>query len=181
MNLPLVLLVATGTLGAFDVLYYHLYRFRLFARGRSAGEELTHLIRHVSFLGMLALLASGVTSAAADAALLALFAIDLVNSTADILLEPASRADLGGVPAGETLVHVGSSFGLGATLATYLSARSALPLPPPTGLLAWQVDGMLAIGVVLFVIEAALFVRARAALRIPVVAGERVRGLERRC
>lgn len=162
MNLPLVLLVATGTLGAIDVLYYHLYRFRLFARPTSAAEEATHLIRHVCFLAILALLASGVRSPAADGALLALFAVDLVNSTVDILLEPASRADLGGVPAGETLVHVGSSFGLGATLATYLSARSALPLPVPEGLLAWQVGGMLTTGVVLFVVEGALFLRARA-------------------
>ena len=89
MNLPLVLLVATGTLGAFDVLYYHLYRFRLFARRGSAAEEATHLIRHLTFLGILALLASGVQSAAADRVLLVLFAVDLVNSTADILLEPA--------------------------------------------------------------------------------------------
>lgn len=58
--------------------------------------------------------------------------------------------------------HVGSSFGLGATLATYLFMRSTLPLPEPTGFLAWQVAGMLAVGVVLFIGEAALFVRALA-------------------
>lgn len=166
MNLPLVLLVATGTLGAFDVLYYHLYRFRLFARRGSAAEEATHLIRHLTFLGILALLASGVQSAAADRVLLVLFAVDLVNSTADILLEPASRADLGGVPATETLVHVGSSFGLGATLATYLLARPELPLPAAAGLLAWQVAGMLAVGIGLFVVEGVLFARALAAPRV---------------
>jgi hypothetical protein len=160
MNYTLMILGAVGTFGAVDVFYYHLYRFRLFARAGSVEEEITHLFRHAIFLALLVLLSSGSSSPGVDGAVIALFVLDMVNSAADVLIERRSRATLGGLPSGEYLVHIVSSFGMGLAVASYFVARQSLPLPPPAGMLAWQVHGMLATGVVLLAAEATLFARA---------------------
>ena len=156
-NLPLALLVAAGTLGAVDVFYYHLYRFRLFRKTECVAEEITHLIRHAVFLALLLLLSSGSSSHAMDLTVLGLFVLDIANSAVDVLLERRSRATLGGLPSGEYLIHTLSSFGMGVAVAAYVFARPTLPLPEPTGILALQVKGMLGVGIVLFVVEGALF------------------------
>jgi hypothetical protein len=156
-NLPLTLLVAAGTLGAIDVFYYHIYRFRLFQRTECVAEEITHLIRHAVFLALLVLLSSGSSSRAVDLTVLGLFGLDIVNSAVDVLLERRSRETLGGLPSGEYLIHTLSSFGMGVAVAAYVFARPTLPLPAPTGILALQVKGMLGVGLLLFVVEGALF------------------------
>ena len=69
----------------------------------------------------------------------------------------------GGLPSGEYLIHVLSSFGMGMAVAAYILVRPTLPLPPPTGVLQLQVQGMLAVGSILFVAEILLFVRTLAA------------------
>jgi hypothetical protein len=46
---------------------------------------------------------------------------------------------------------------MGVAVATYVLSRPSLPLPEPTGLLAWQVRGMLAVGVTLFLLESVVF------------------------
>jgi hypothetical protein len=160
MSITLTILAAACTVGAVDVLYYHLHRFRLFAQEGSVAEEITHLLRHVTFLAVIPLLASGSTSPAVDRAILALLAIDLVNSAADVLLERRSRAPLGGLPSGEYLVHFLGTFGTGLAAASYLFERRALPLRAPEGIFAWQVRGMMALGLALLVIEGSLFARA---------------------
>jgi hypothetical protein len=156
-NAPLTLLVAAGSLGAVDVFYYHLYRFRLFARAECVAEEITHLVRHAVFLALLVLLSSGSSSRAVDFMILGLFGLDILNSAVDVLLERDSRESLGGLPPGEYLVHILSSLGMGATIATYVLARATLPLAPPAGLLALQAHGMLAVGALLFLVEGVFF------------------------
>jgi hypothetical protein len=160
MNYPLVILGAVGTVGAVDVLYFHLYRFRLFAQAGSVGEEITHLFRQAIFVALIVLLSSGASSASADAVVIGLFALDMVNSAVDVLLERRSRERLGGLPSAEYLVHIVSSFGMGLAVAAYVFARGELPLPVPDGFMAWQVRGMLAAGVLLVVVELSLFARA---------------------
>ena len=120
------------------MLYYHLHRFRLFERNSSVGEEVTHLLRHATFIAIVALLASGVRTALADHALVALLFFDLANSAADVWLEPRSREALGGLPRGEYLLHFLGTFGTGLATASYLHERTALPFAPAEGLLAWQ-------------------------------------------
>lgn len=162
MSVTLTILAGASAVGAVDVLYYHLHRFRLFAQEGSVAEEITHLLRHVTFLLVIALLSSGSASPAVDRAILALLAIDLVNSAVDVLLERSSRAPLGGLPSGEYLVHFLGTFGTGLAAASYLYERRSLPLAAPEGLFAWQVRGMLALGLALLLVEGALFGRALA-------------------
>ena len=157
MNYPLLILTATAGIGAADVLYYHLYRFRLFAQPSSVAEEITHLCRHAIFLAMLVLLSSGDRSARLDMLVLGLFALDLINSAADVVLERGSRAALGGLPSMESLVHSLSTFSIGLAAATYVLVPG---LPAPSGLLAWQVWFTFAAGALIFALEATLFARA---------------------
>lgn len=158
MNITLVLLTIVGTIGAIDVLYYHLYRFRLYSQPGSVAEEVTHLIRNAVFISVL-LVVSRPAVQPHTGIVFALFALDMVNSIVDVLLERNSRAPLGGLPSGEYLVHVLSTFGTGLAVASYTMSIGTTP-PPAEGLLLWQVRSMVAMGVVLLVIEGALFARA---------------------
>lgn len=165
MEHALQILLAVGSLGAVDVVYFHLYRFRLYSRPASVAEEVTHLARHVLFLAIVLLLSSGGRSAGRDAAVLALLGLDLLNSSADVLLERRSRASLGGLPSGEYLIHVLASFGTGVAAATYLLAGTDAARPIESAVLAWQVRGVLALGLALLLLEGALFARALHARR----------------
>ena len=168
MNYPLMIMTATAGIGALDVLYYHLYRFRLYAQPGSIAEEIAHLCRHAIFLALLVLLSSGGRSPQGDALVLCLAGLDLLNGAADVLLERRSREPLGGLPSAESLVHFLSTFGMGLAVAAYILSPS---LPAPTGLLAWQVWGTLASGVIVFALEGVLFARAvRARGRGPTIA-----------
>ena len=161
VNYPLMIMTATAGIGAVDVLYYHLYRFRLYAQPGSVAEEITHLCRHAIFLTLLLLLSSGGRSPQGDVLVVALVALDLLNGAADVLIARRSREPLGGLPSMESLVHFLSTFGMGLAVAAYILAPS---LPPPSGVLVWQVWGTLASGLVIFALEGTLFacaVRAR--------------------
>ena len=164
MSTTFLVLSALAPIGAIDVLYYHLYRFRLFERGASTGAEVTHLLRQGAFVAMAALLATGVQSRLADSAILALFAFDLVNSAVDVLLETSSRASLGGLPRGEVFLHFLGTFGMGLAAASYLYERSALPLASAP---LWQAAPLVAGGATLFLVELVLFLRARRRVRMP--------------
>jgi len=157
MNLPLTIMTATAAIGAVDVLYFHLYRFRLFAQPGSVAEEITHLFRHALFLTLLLVLSTDGRSPERDALVFVLIGLDLLNGAVDVLIERGSRAPFGGLPPLESLVHFLSSFGMGLAVAAYVLAPT---LPPPAGVLAWQVWGTFASGVVVFALEGCLFARA---------------------
>ncbi|MBL8680424.1 MAG: hypothetical protein JNK05_14700 [Myxococcales bacterium] len=159
MSTALLILCVLAPIGAIDVLYYHLFRFKLYERDASVAEELTHFVRHLCFVAAVALLAGGTPSPLADKVILGILALDLVNSALDVALEEASRAPLGGLPRGEYLLHFLGTFGSGLVAAAYLYERGRSFAPAP----AWQVAPMLVAGVVLFAIELCLFVKARMA------------------
>lgn len=161
MNAPFELLLLTALLGSVDVLYFHLYRFRLYAQPGSVAEESTHLARHVLFIGItLALL---LDPPFVRPLVLVLFGLDLLNNAADVLLEQSSRAPLGGLPPAEYLVHILSTLLTGMAISAFWWApESALS----TSQLArgW---GTVALGVALLVTEASLFARALLTTRSP--------------
>lgn len=154
MSAAFELLMLAALLGAVDVLYFHLYRFRLYAQPGSVAEESTHLARHLLFVGIVLTLLLQPPSA--TAIVLTLFVLDLANNVADVLLEKSSRAPLGGLPPAEYLVHV---------LATLLTgmAISAFWWAPPAALSTTQVArgwATVGLGVALFAAEGSLFARA---------------------
>jgi hypothetical protein len=152
MNLAFEGLMAIALIGAVDVLWFHLYRARLFARAPSLGEQATHLARHVLFALSCLLF---VTEGRRDA-ILAVLVADLLNSAIDVLLEPRSRADLGGVSGVETLLHMLATFGFGAVTAlVYTSTSPFVPTPMQVG------RGVVSagLGLALFAFELVLTIR----------------------
>jgi hypothetical protein len=121
-------------------------------------EEVTHLLRNAIFIAILLVCMQPATEPWSRVMFL-LFAADLGNSVIDVLLERRSRTDLGGLPSGEYLVHILSTFGTGIAVASYTMALGS-PAPVLEGLLRWQVWGMIGMGLVLLAIEGGLFVRA---------------------
>ena len=173
MKLTLFILLTAGPIGATDVIYFHLYKFRLYARPQSFREELTHIGRGTVIPILFALLLAGQPQGAMFCIVVGLFAFDIVNSLIDVVVEPASRAPIG-VPPAELAVHyIGTTF-MGAAFGNFAisgwSTRHApsafVPWPPgtfPPGfiLFGW---GAVAMSAALIIFEAALFLRSRAAL-----------------
>jgi hypothetical protein len=170
MQITLLILLAVAPLGALDVVYFHLYRFRLYSRRRSLREEATHLVRGVLFPLGLGLLLHGRPEGAWFWLVVALFAIELVNSLVDISLEPASRLPER-VPGLELVIHSLGATMMGAAAASYVLLEWTAGMQPtalrphPTGalppwmLLAGQVT--VAVATALVVFEALLVLRHR--------------------
>ncbi|MEL6346251.1 MAG: hypothetical protein AAFV53_24280 [Myxococcota bacterium] len=95
-----------SVLAAIDGLYLHLWRYRLHARPASRREHLWHTLRAVLFpavVGTLFLAPVGGPLLWLGAAL---FVADMVILMADVLEEPGSRSDIGGLSGPEYALHV---------------------------------------------------------------------------
>lgn len=171
MNLTLLILLTAGPIGATDVIYFHLYKFRLYARPQSFREELTHIARGAVIPILFAMLLLGQPQGAMFCVVVALFVIDTVNSLIDVMVEPASRASLGGVPPAELAVHFIGATLIGAAFGNFVisgwSTRHApnafAPWPPgtfPPGFILFGWGGVV-LSAALVIFEAALFFRAR--------------------
>jgi hypothetical protein len=121
MSLPLLLLVLVAPIGAIDMLYFHLWKYRLYASPRSRGETVTHILRSITVAALAWVLAHYRPMGTWFWAIGALFVIDFVNSVIDVAIEPRSRAALGGVPAAESVIHTVGTTALGAIAALYFS------------------------------------------------------------
>ena len=168
METTLYLLLLAAPVGALDVVYFHIWKFRLYERPQSRGEEVAHLMRGLLVPMTVAILLVGRPEGAWFWLVVALFAADAINSVIDVMLEPASRAPVG-VPPAELAVHFIGTTMMGAAWATFLiagwetrdapamlRAHESLPLPFAAG--AW---GGVAGAFALLGTEAVLFLRAR--------------------
>ncbi len=153
-------LLAASMIGAFDVLWWHVYRFRLYDQPGSVLEEVTHLIRYALFLAIAITLVSVDNPRDVQWFVVALFAADVAVTIVDVLAEPASRAPLGGLPGLEYLVHILATFLLGGAAATFWwsAERGGSPLTTFDTLRLMAAIGLTA---ALLFTETALFVRSR--------------------
>ena len=123
-------------LSVFDGLYYHLWKFRLQEREDSKFEHITHTFRAILFIPTTILIYwVGMKGILLWAAVLVL-ALDLITEIVDVLSERSSRAQLGGLPSGEYLVHI-----LLTTLRVMALALAFAALPPE----AWTLNSVAAI------------------------------------
>jgi hypothetical protein len=141
---PLVLMTIVAPLGAFDVLYFHVWKFRLFARPGSRCETTTHVARGLLVGGVVLALANFEPRGAWFWLLAVAVVLDFVNNVVDAAVEPRSRAPLGGLPRCEYVVHIAGATMSGAVGALFLAldfTLSRLPtaLPPVRGLPYWLV------------------------------------------
>jgi hypothetical protein len=130
MSLPLILLVIVAPVGAIDMLYFHLWKFRLYSSPRSRAETVTHILRSLTVATLAWVLAHYRPSGAWFWIVGALFLIDFANSLVDVAIEPRSRAALGGVPGAESVIHTVGSTALGAIAALYFAVGWADRLLP---------------------------------------------------
>lgn len=128
------LLCAFATLGTVDIVYFHLYRYRLFSRAASRGEQIAHIFRLLLFLLILGWVMFVRAGGPYALILPALLSLDLLNSLADVAMEPDSRADLDGLPPGEYFVHMVAMavWGASAVLALQHSLQAFRAAPELT-------------------------------------------------
>jgi len=167
MLAPVIMLQALGVLGSLDLLYYHVWKLRLYRTPSARYEHLTHLLRGLMYPIGLGLLLSGTPQGDWFWVLAVVFALDFANSIADVILEPKSRAPLGGLPPVEYLVHIVASTLSGAITATFVlqgwsgrdlpTALAPVALPSGVALNGW---GMVGGGVLLFGLELTLYLRS---------------------
>lgn len=130
MDLVVALFIVSGTIGAADILYYHLYKFRLAQRRGSRAETLTHLVRSLTFgVGLWTVIAYE-PRGAWYWAVAGLFAFDFCDEVVDVLIEPTSRKELGGLPGAEYLVHMICTTLNGAAWVGFLAAGWSERLAP---------------------------------------------------
>jgi hypothetical protein len=116
MLTPCVLLLFIALLGAFDVFFFHRHHCRLSARAESRTEVWIHVARGFVYALQLWAVPTLRFQGRFYALFVALFVADVAIAIADVLVEPASRRGLGGLPPGEYLMHIVLSVLVGALL-----------------------------------------------------------------
>ncbi len=110
------LLIIAGTLGAFDVAYFHIHLSRLAQRPECQREVLWHTVRHAIYATQFLWVANLRFHGAALLFVAALYGLDICIAWGDVLEETASRKAQGGLPRGEYFMHVVLSLLIGAYL-----------------------------------------------------------------
>jgi hypothetical protein len=122
MTAAFYLLLAIGLLGAFDVVYFHVYRGRLHLRPECQREVLWHTVRHLIYALQFLWVAHLRFHGAALVLLGVLYAADVFIAWADVWEEKQSRASQGGLPRGEYFMHVVLSLLVGLYLMSTFQA-----------------------------------------------------------
>lgn len=170
MFIPLILIAIVAPLGAIDVLYFHIWKFKLYKQSSARMEMITHLARGILFASGAGILFFFEPRGVWYWIVGAIFFLDFINSLADVSLEKNSRAPLGGLPTLEYIIHtIGSTFA-GAITAAFLILGwpyQSLPTelaPIPEGtlpglftLFGWQ---FVIIGFALTLLESVLYFRS---------------------
>lgn len=100
------LLLALGVFGVADVLFYHSISHGIRTHRESCWELVTHALRGPTY-AILFLIVPNYEVRGAFAVMLALLLVfDVGISVADFWLERTSRAELGGLPSGEYVLHM---------------------------------------------------------------------------
>jgi hypothetical protein len=112
------LLVLLGFLGGFDTLYYHEWRARLPAMGRAARSELQlHALRDFVYSSLFGTLPWMAWRGRWLVVLIVLFITEIILTLWDFVVEGWVRKPLGGVYAGERVMHGIMGIVYGAMLA----------------------------------------------------------------
>lgn len=109
-----------GLVGAYDVLYYHMYRARLWQRPEAMMENVTHAIRALLFSTFFFLLLFVEARGSWWWLYPAVCTLEMLNTMSDTFLEKRSREPQGGMENGEYMLHVFLSVMIGAVMACML-------------------------------------------------------------
>lgn len=151
-------------IGAIDIIYYHIMKFKLHSRPESFLETIVHLVRGLLFAGgafiLLYFRPQGIWFWLTGS----IFLLDFINSIADVSIEGKSRKTLGGIPTLEYVIHtIGSTFAGAITVSYFilgwefrLLPSELAPLPKSTYSFIFNANaiGMVLIGIILTSFEA---------------------------
>jgi hypothetical protein len=120
MYVALYLLTLAGLVGSYDVLYYHIYKLRLYRQRDAVWENITHAIRALLFGCMMITVLNLECTGGWWLLYPVLLSCELTNTMTDTIFEPSSRRNMGGLPPVEYSLHVFLSIVTGAALASIL-------------------------------------------------------------
>ena len=124
-TLSIIFLILFALVAAIDGLYYHLWKYRLFARKESIFEHRLHTIRAFLFIPIVYLLFYGNFTGVLLWAGLLVVGIDLIVELVDVFSENDSRAGLGGLTSAEYAAHVTATTFRIAALSFAIAAKPA--------------------------------------------------------
>jgi hypothetical protein len=128
-----ICLILFTLLGSVDGIYFHLWKYRLYARAGSLWEHKLHTIRALLFIPMVWLLFVNNYGGLLLWSGLLVVAADLVVEMMDVLCERESRASTDGLSTGEYATHVAATSLRVTAIALILAAKpiSAWSLSAP--------------------------------------------------
>ena len=121
LDLTLLLISIAAPIGAIDVVYYHIYKFRLAQRPDSRAETRTHIVRSLTLGALVLVITLYRPTGLWFWAVAALFVLDFANNAVDAFLERDSRADLGGLPRVEYVIHIAGATFMGAVALSFVA------------------------------------------------------------
>lgn len=126
MDRVLMLLLLNGVLGAVDTLWYHEWKAKLPSRGGPLRLELVlHAGRDAVYAVIYGTLGWAAWTGKATLVLAALIGLEIVITLADFVVEDRLRPAIGGLAAGERVLHSLMAIVYGAMLADLLPALLA--------------------------------------------------------
>ena len=137
MSAATVFLMLFGAVAAFDGLYLHLWKYRLYARPESRREHKLHTAQGILFIPVIFFLFYEDFGGWALWAGVLFLALEQVVEIMDVLVENDSRAGLGGLSSAEYAAHVVAITARTVAVALALAAK---PLS------AWSLTAPLVLG-----------------------------------
>lgn len=120
MKAAFYLLTIAGLVGSYDVLYYHIYKLKLYKQHDAMWENVTHAIRALLFAVMILTVMHVRCTGWWWLVYPILLAIEVTNTMTDAILEPKTRKSMGGLPPVEYYLHIFLSIVTGAALASII-------------------------------------------------------------
>lgn len=127
------LLTIVGIVGSIDVLFYHIYKLRLYRQRDAMWENVTHFTRALLFAVMMLTVMHVRASGWLWFIYPLLLGFELTNTMIDVIMEPYTRRNLGGLPPMEYILHVFLSICTGAALASVVWGTYTM-IEDPTGI-----------------------------------------------
>ncbi len=118
MVISTYILFVLGILGATDIALFHSTAHGLRSHPDSKQELVTHALRGPTYAALFLLVPNFAMHGACFWVLMGIFAFDLLISVWDFSLEGESRRFLGGLPAGEYVLHILLAMCFGALVAS---------------------------------------------------------------
>lgn len=125
ITIAVVLIALSATVAIADGVYFHLIKYKLYARRESIAEHLTHTLRAVLFGPMIYLLFGRCFGGLALWGALGMVLVDFAIQSWDVLIERTSRSVLGGLSSLEYWIHVVAITTHVAAVTLVLAARPA--------------------------------------------------------